>query len=627
MYKENLYKLIRKEEVIIWAGAGMSLYAGYPSGKRLTEILIENLTSKEKEEIDINIPLPDLAEEFYRIKGNNKNSLLQILNDTFLKKAESKDIHDRLAIIPHFRTIITTNYDSLFEDSYGQKAQKIFKTTQIPYINNKKTQIFKVHGDLSEPESVILTKSDYNNFFKENKDNGTYWSVIRERLATKAVLFLGYNLEDPNVSVIFDRITDSLGENRKEGFLVAPNLPQHKVNNLIKKGIHYIDSTAEKIISELLLHLKEHIISDIETGKTSADTFREFLANIDLLPDLKADKDRYKVTSLKGTKDDIHGVVNFTFKNEKEFIKELNDFANGRKFGTFEIPEDKLLNADFWYGGVKFPNSEGILKLEFKSVPKLETKIDIRFDDGFEYNGITSKLYGSPNLIEIHLEIENADIVVKVDLETMPEIKVKMSYNHKEICKNVKTEIDLFTLLMKLADGKMFTVFPELGNPISKVFPKSSELLKQSTFFYSYFINLKKIENHYNVRFSNIHINSVNDKTIKTVEYLVTVIEEEYLVLDWDDELTMTLIDNYSDEIVEQFKNVNELNAPVVALHKVEEIIELHGLDINLGYKKIEFMDTYVTNLQAIMKREDNIVRMKSRSKKMHVSFTKDLIK
>ena len=228
MYKENLFELIRKEEVIIWAGAGMSLYAGYPSGTRLAEILVENLTSKEKEGIDINIPLPELAEEFYRLKGNNRNSLLQILNDTFLKKAESTDTHDRIAIIPHFKTIITTNYDSLFEDSYSQRAQKIFKTTQIPYINNKKAQIFKVHGDLSEPDSVILTKSDYNNFFKTNEDKGTYWSVIRERLATNSVLFLGYNLEDPNISVIFDRITDSLGENRKEVFLVAPKLLQHK---------------------------------------------------------------------------------------------------------------------------------------------------------------------------------------------------------------------------------------------------------------------------------------------------------------------------------------------------------------------------------------------------------------
>lgn len=625
MYKENLFELIRKEEVIIWAGAGMSMYAGYPSGNRLAEILIENLTSQEKNEININSPLPDLAEEFYRLKGNNKNSLLQILNETFMKKAESTDTHDMLAIIPHFRTIITTNYDSLFEDSYAQNAQKIFKTTQIPYIDRKKIQIFKVHGDLSDPDSVILTSSDYNNFFKGNEDNGTYWSVIRERLATKAVLFLGYNLEDPNVSVIFDRITDSLGENRKEVFLVAPGLPQHKVNNLIKKGIHYIDAKAEEIITELLLHLKEHIISDIENGRTSADTFRKFLANIDLLPDLKADSDSYKVTSLKGTKDDIHGEANFTFKNEAEFIKELNDFAQGRKFGTFEIPEDKILNADFWYGGVKlFPDSEGILKLEFKSRPKIESIIDIRFDDSYELTDIPIKLYGSSSLIEVHLNLDNADIIVKANLENIPEIEVNLHYKHKEICKNVKSEISLFTFLNKLSEGKAFTVYLESKEIITKAFPESTELLEQSNFFLRYFNNLKKIESSYGVRFSNIHINEINESTIKTVEYIVSLLDNDYLNLEWDDELTMTLIDNYSDEIAQQFENVNKENAPVVAHHNIEEIIELHDREINLGYKKIEFQEIFVVNIEEIFERQSNIVRMKSRSKKIHVSYTKD---
>jgi beta-galactosidase GanA len=97
------------------------------------------------------------------------------------------------------------------------------------------------------------------------------------------------------------------------------------------------------------------------------------------------------------------------------------------------------------------------------------------------------------------------------------------------------------------------------------------------------------------------------------------------LDLDWDDELIMTLVDDYSDEVIEQFENVNKVSTPFVAHNKVEEIMELHGEKINLGYKKVEFMDTYVTNIEAIKKREDNVVRMKSRSKKMHLSYTKDL--
>ena len=222
MHKDSLFELIRKEEVIIWAGSGLSLYAGFPSGKDLGSILVENLTKTEKLNINVNLPLPDLAEEFYRLKGNNKNTLIRILIDTFKnKQPKSTEYHEKLSIIPHFKTIITTNYDTLIEDAFKQKGQVIISSKQIAYLEKEKTQIFKVHGDLSEPDSIIITKSDYNNFFKDNSENDVYWTVIKERLSTKNVLFLGYNLEDPNVSVIFDRITDALGSNRKECFLVS----------------------------------------------------------------------------------------------------------------------------------------------------------------------------------------------------------------------------------------------------------------------------------------------------------------------------------------------------------------------------------------------------------------------
>ena len=50
IYKESLFQSISKGEVVLWAGAGLSLYAGLPSGARLREILYEGLTPLEKEQ-------------------------------------------------------------------------------------------------------------------------------------------------------------------------------------------------------------------------------------------------------------------------------------------------------------------------------------------------------------------------------------------------------------------------------------------------------------------------------------------------------------------------------------------------------------------------------------------------
>ena len=167
---DNLFELIRNEEVVIWAGAGLSISAGYPSGKKLGEILFQNLSNSEKKQIDKNLLLPDLAEEIYRIKGHNKNWIIRILKKTFIDtKPKTKEFHDKIALIPHFKTIITTNYDNLFEDSFGDKAQLLLSNSHIGYVEKNKTEIFKVHGDLTIPESIIITKSDYNNFFSLKK--------------------------------------------------------------------------------------------------------------------------------------------------------------------------------------------------------------------------------------------------------------------------------------------------------------------------------------------------------------------------------------------------------------------------------------------------------------------------
>ena len=149
MNKESLFELIRKEEVVLFVGAGLSIYAGFPSGNELKKIFIENLTKEEKENIDLEQKLDSLTEDIYRIKGNNKNFLIDVLNKTFNKDTKNLKTHILLSKIPHFKTIITTNYDKLFEEAYKSKCQIIINEKQISNIDKTKSQIFKVHGDLS----------------------------------------------------------------------------------------------------------------------------------------------------------------------------------------------------------------------------------------------------------------------------------------------------------------------------------------------------------------------------------------------------------------------------------------------------------------------------------------------
>lgn len=625
-HKESLFKLIRKEEVLVWAGAGMSMYAGYPSANALAQKLVDDLTTQERNLINTGLPLPNLAEEYIRLKGGSKNGLIKILQQEFQREPQSLETHELLASIPHIKNIITTNYDTLFELAYEQNGSAIYSDTHIAYINGRKTQIFKVHGDLNDPESIIITSSDYNNFFKENTDAGTYWAVVRERISTQNILFLGYSLEDPNVSVVFDRITDSLGEHRKEGFLIAPGLPTHKVSDLEKKGIHYIDSTAEELIAEFHGHLKDHIMEDFENDWVSAETFRSFLSSNDWLPNLKSDEAGFKLKSLKPAKDTGHGRFNITLKNEEDLLKDFKEFTQGKKFGKFVLPKDKILDLDIRFGGIKMPIEKGIVEIEFGSVPGLEITVDVRFKDGFEFSQVPLKIYGSPSMVEVHLGLENAEMKLNIIKQAGTTFTAKLHYQHKELCRDVKTEIEFYTFISKIAQGEEFSVYTDKGLAITKSFPLSDEMTNETLFLLSYFKNLNKIEQHYNLRFANFNIDEIDDATIAIVTNLTALIEKGYIIYDWNDELTFELIEDYPDHIIDQLKALNSTDAeqhpnPLFVDHNELKEVELHGQKIVLGYKRVEFLEPYVTNLDEVIDNGELNVRIRGKSQKTKVTY------
>jgi len=624
MYKDNLFKLIRSEEVIIWAGAGLSRYAGFPSGEKLGNILYDSLSESEQKQINPNLLLPDLAEEFYRIKGHNKNSLIRILKKHFIDYVPtSTTYHDKLATIPHFKTIITTNYDKLIENAYGHKGQLLLEPKHVPYLEQNKMNIFKVHGDLSEPDSIILTRTDYNNFFKNGYENDVYWNVIKERISTKNVLFIGYNLEDPNVSVIFDRISDVLGQHRKECFFVSPDLPQLKINDLVKKNIHYINSTGEALIDELLINIKENIVDDLEKGITSADTFRDFLLNLNLIADIKGDKDSFKLLSLDGIEGNVKGTINFSLKNDEEFIKGLNDFIKGKKFGDFEIPSENLLKSNFSFGGIKLPGSDDIAWLKFSSNPAETSLIDIRFDDGSDFTEIPVKIYRSSYLIEIRVQLKNA--LLKISLEPVFKAggKIDYAYKHEEICSKVKDEIELFTLLNKYASGQRFKIHTQSGKTYLPEPSKLPPLVEFSQFYLTYFKGLKLIEQYYDVRFVNIKYQSISKENYELVCLAVAVTKGETLDINLDKEIQIELND-VSEQILNQLQNKNKKDAPLRHTFQ-QQIIEIHGQKINLGFKEVEYLEPEFLNFDSFIKKEEKLIKFKCKKIRVTYSRTSEL--
>jgi hypothetical protein len=104
------------------------------------------------------------------------------------------------AIRPH--AVITTNYDSFLELVFPEYepfiGQQILRT-DAAFIG----EIFKIHGCVTTPETLVLTQSDYDEFTEKKK----YLSAkLLTYFAEHPMLLVGYNAGDPNVQSILSDI-------------------------------------------------------------------------------------------------------------------------------------------------------------------------------------------------------------------------------------------------------------------------------------------------------------------------------------------------------------------------------------------------------------------------------------
>jgi hypothetical protein len=105
------------------------------------------------------------------------------------------------------RLIITTNFDRLLEDAFAlhYKRAPTVSTFRDPYVVQATLQqqslsasplIFKLHGDIADITSIILSERDYRTLMF---DHQSYESVLVSIFVNYVVLFVGFSLSDREI--------------------------------------------------------------------------------------------------------------------------------------------------------------------------------------------------------------------------------------------------------------------------------------------------------------------------------------------------------------------------------------------------------------------------------------------
>jgi len=206
-------KDLAENNVAIFAGAGMSKSAGFVSWPELLKDIADELGLSVDKEHD----LISLAQ--YHVNENRgKSRINKKILEEFSEDAEVTENHRILARLP-ITTFWTTNYDTLIESSLKEVNKVIDVKHQIQQLANTRPKrdvvIYKMHGDVHHPADAIITKEQYEAYYKTHEH---FVTALSGDLISKTFLFIGFSFTDPNLDYVLSRLNIQFGENIRQHY-------------------------------------------------------------------------------------------------------------------------------------------------------------------------------------------------------------------------------------------------------------------------------------------------------------------------------------------------------------------------------------------------------------------------
>lgn len=247
--------------------------------------------------------------------------------------------------------IITTNYDELLENVFGNDySVHIGQDSLLGSVLDGVGEIYKIHGCITKPNSIVITEKDYNEFFNKNHYlNAKLLTLFLEY----PIIFLGYSVSDRNIKSILSTIIEMLSPEKVEE---------------LKSRMWFVEMNAENTKNTVRINLEDGRFMDINSFALS-DYGKLYSAINDI--SIK----RLPIKFLKFLKANVYELVSSQEYNPKlldvniQDLEKIDDFKNTSEFvGLTFSTKKKIMFCDRDSICKAFINEDDISIYDTKSI-------------------------------------------------------------------------------------------------------------------------------------------------------------------------------------------------------------------------------------------------------------------
>ncbi len=190
---EDLSSALNRKRLVIFVGAGVSKNSGLPTWGQMVQVFAEKIgypmEGRLATEEYIRIP-----QYYYCLDESEGHADYYSLIKSMIPEDIQPNLLDYLICSLHPKHIVTTNFDTLLDQVAG--GYRVIREDRDLLTGISSHYLLKLHGDIRQPEKMVLKEDDYLQYSETHRLMETY---LKSLLIGHVFLFVGYSLNDYNL--------------------------------------------------------------------------------------------------------------------------------------------------------------------------------------------------------------------------------------------------------------------------------------------------------------------------------------------------------------------------------------------------------------------------------------------